>query len=486
MKKINLLLKFSLIAVLVSVFAACSGSNVDEIEPQNAISSFMGANDKIVAFGSANLNEILTKADYKSVPKLGLILSGEIDEFENMIDLNSPIFYAVEGPMDRDGVPAATYGFLKVKSADSLVAKLIQMGYDIDEEAEIRTGHDEGFAIGIRGSLAIIVAKEGEFDGKKMLEKAFELTEGEAAGGKIDEILASKADIVMGVNVESLYGTSETDLSKLSEEKQKEIKDMVANSFVQTTFKFEDGAAIIETKNLFSEKLMSQMFMKTDDNALLIAKLGKGNPRFGFTMNIDVKKLQIFMKEFSPEAEDELARSLGGPFQLALIAAGNDGFSALIDGKFGVVMLGDENGSISEPNFNLFLGLAKKGYDLGKQAEEFLSYGESVVKLEKNGLSMYTNASYAPPGKLNLPKGCENFGKGGFSAFLNLDGLDFDELDLEGEENVIRVVKYVTVEYNNDGGRIYIKARDGKENVLEQAVKEIVGELADEISGISI
>ena len=112
--------------------------------------------------------------------------------------------------------------------------------------------------------------------------------------------------------------------------------------------------------------------------------------------------------------------------------------------------------------------------------------GESEVTLDQTGLSMFTNPDYAPPGKLDLPKGCENFGKNGINAFMSFEGLDFDDLNLDGEENVIRIVKYMTFEYNNDGGKIYIKARDGKENLLEQAVREIVNELSDEISGISI
>ena len=109
----------------------------------------------------------------------------------------------------------------------------------------------------------------------------------------------------MGVNVASLYNTSDTDLSKLDKKKQKEIEDMVADSYVQTIFKFEDGAATIETKNFFSDALMKRMFLNADGKAPLLAKLGKGDPRFGLSVNIDMKKMQAFMDEFSPDAADE-------------------------------------------------------------------------------------------------------------------------------------------------------------------------------------
>ena len=78
----------------------------------------------------------------------------------------------------------SVYAFLTVKSADSLVARLIKMGYDIDETAEIKSGQDEGFAIGIKDGLAIIIAKDEDFDGKKALDKAFSMTVGDVSGWK--------------------------------------------------------------------------------------------------------------------------------------------------------------------------------------------------------------------------------------------------------------------------------------------------------------
>ncbi len=486
MIKIKSLIHLSFVAVLFSVLMACSTSE-SSIDTKTAVSSFLSKNDNIVAFGSADLDEILTKADYKSIPKLGMILSGEVESFKNLIDLDAPVYYAMEGPMNKEGVPEVTYGFLKVKSQDSLVERLVKMGYDIDETAELKVGQDEGFAVGIKNGLAIVAFKDGDFEAKEMLEKAFAMTEGDASGGKIDEILGAEGDIVMGVNVASLYNTSNTDLGKLDKDKIKEIEAMVAGSYVQTVFKFEDGAGIIETKNFFSDELSKRMFMNSDGKAPLMAKLGKGNPRFGVSVNIDMKKMQAFLDEFSPDAADQLARSMGGPAQMALMAGGSDGLAGIFNGKFGMVMMDDENGrGIKEPDFSMFIGLAPRGVDLGKMAQDFLSYGDSDVQLDQSGLSVFSNPSYAPPGKMNLPKGCENFGKNGINVFMNFDGLDFDDLDLEDEANVIRIIKYITVEYNNDGGRIYIKAKDGKENLLEQAMKEIVNELADEIGGISV
>lgn len=484
MKTINLLFKLSSLAFVILFFVACSGSGTGSGDPKTAISSFIRENTAVVAFGSADINEILNKADYQQIPKLGMILSSEMSAFKNMIDMSSPVYYAIEGPMDREGVPTATYAFLKVNNADSLVTKLIKMGYDVDEKADIKIGQDDGFAIGVRGGMAIVIAKKDDFDAKDLLEKAFKMSEGDPSGGKVDEILASEGDIVMGLSIAGLYGTSNTELSKLSDDKQKELDEMVIGSYVQTSFKFEDGAAVIETKNFFSDKLKEKMFMNSDDKAMILAKLGKGEPRMGVSVNIDIKKMQKFMDDFSPEATDKLAASMGGPMQFALMAGGKDKFAGLLSGKFGFLMFGD--GGFVEPSFNAYVGLKPNGVSLGKMAQEFLESGDAITKLDDKGFTMYSNPEFAPPGKLKLPAGCENFGKSGFSAFLNLDGLDFDDMGLEREENFVRIIKYITVDYNNDGGRIYIKARDGKENILEQAVKEIMSQLTNEIGGMAI
>ena len=58
--------------------------------------------------------------------------------------------------------------------------------------------------------------------------------------------------------------------------------------FIGTIVKFEDGAAIIETKNYFSDALKAKMFFNSDSKAPVLSKLGKGNARVGFSTNIDI------------------------------------------------------------------------------------------------------------------------------------------------------------------------------------------------------
>lgn len=466
-------------------FYACSEKAQDG-DTKAALSAFLKDNDQVVAFGNTRLKDILTKTSYESVPKFGVLLRSEMATLERFIDMNEPIYYAMEGPIDNNG-PQTVYAFIKVKNIDSLSTELMLRGFEVDELDGMKYTTDGDFSLGLKGQLGIVIVKASGFENEKMMAAAFEKASGKMSGGKIDEILSQKSDVVVGMSVSNLYNTSETDLNKLSKEKQKEIKALVEDSYVQTVFKFEDGAAIVETKNLFSDALMKRMFMNKDGGASIMSYLGSGKPRFGLSVNMDMVKMQQFVDEFSPNAINELARSMGGPAQLALMSAGKDGLSALLSGKLGMLMIAepDEEGAI-EPDFNLHVGLTQKGMDLGNLAKEFLAYSMDEIRVDENGFSGFSNEEYSIPGKVILPEGCEDFGKSGISAFFSFEGINFDDFDLEGEENVLRVVKYVTFEYNNEGGRLYVKAKDGKENVLKQAMEVVIESLSADISQINI
>ena len=75
------------------------------------------------------------------------------------------------------------------------------------------------------------------------------------------------------MHLANLYETSDTDLNKLDVEKQKEIKEMMSGAFIQTVFKFENGSAIIASKNIFSEKLKNELFFRSDNSSKIVNKL---------------------------------------------------------------------------------------------------------------------------------------------------------------------------------------------------------------------
>ena len=484
MKKNKSLLSFIALLSLVFVFSACSSSNGVE-NPKDALSAFLNEEKDIVAFGNLNINDLLVKMDYTTIPKFGKIINGQVQDWEKIIDLKSPVYYAVQGPVSRDMDPKTTFAFFKIKDKKGVISKLSQDGFDFNEVDNISYTEDGEFTIGLTDKVGIIIFKNGEFDAKKLISDTFKKTKGTTSGGSVDDILENKGDLVLGMNVESLYSNSDVDFSSLSKGKQKELKELLEDAYIQTIFKFEDGAAIIETKNIFSTKLEDKLFFKADKKAPINSYLGKGIPRMGFSINLDMKKMNELMNEFSPEAISELAKSIGPQAQIALMFSGKDGLAAFLDGRIGAVLfsdLKDYDGQI--PNINAFIGLTKKGKDLGEDfGSENMNYNGANFFFNEEGLMINSDPSLANTSlnnDLKLPEGCENFGQGALSFFVNLEGVNLDEVELEGEANVLRAVQYITFDYTNEGGVLYIKAKEGHENILKQAMDAMLKGYFDE------
>lgn len=478
--------KIVAIVVLGLVLIACSADTSNR-SVKDFVSAFLNKNESIIVFGSAELNTILEKSDYANQPKVGVFLQSPIAMLRSSFNLDTPCYYAVEGPM-VDNNPTAVYVFVEVKNADSLKMNLTKNGFDLINKGDMDYLQDGDMSLGIEDKLAIIVIKHGQYAGEEVLAEAFKKSKGEVGTGKMNEILSNKSDVVMALNVSSLYGTSNTDLKNLSKEKQEELKAMLKDSYVENKIRFENGEVVFETKNHFSKELNDRLFFNSNPNAPIVAKLGSGTPRFGFSVNMDMKKMQQFMDDYSPEVLAGLSEDLGGPFTLAMMASGND-LSKIFNGQIGVVMVGEPgaNGSMI-PDFNFYVGLGSKGQALGELGKSFLEEQFAQVDVTADGLAGYSSVEFLPSSssKLNLPAGCENFGKKSISGFINLDGMDMSGFDLEGEAKLIELVKYATFEYDANGGKIVLKAKDGKENVLKQAVQKIIKEMEGKISGLTI
>jgi hypothetical protein len=480
--------KIFALSVLVILLAACGG-NKDNRPMNEYLSAFLKDNKTVVAFGAIDVQTILKKSDYSTIPKFGLLVKKEIEGLEGSINVNAPIYFALEGPFAEDGTPETTYAFMEVKSADSLEANLVKRGFDIEKDGDEFYHASGDVAFGFRNNLLILITKKGEFDGKKLAAEAFDKVGGDVSGGKVDQIFSAKGDFILGANIENLYGTSNTDLKDLSDEKQAALKKLVADCYVQSTLKLESGQAVLETKNLFSSEMSKRMFFNSDSNAGVVSYLGTGNPRIGFATNFDVKKMQGFLDEFSPNTMNELAETIGGPAQLALMAGGEEALAGLFNGKIGVVMVGEPiPGGSMTPDLNFYVGVHKNGKSLAENFKGFLDAGMAKVVLDDNGLAAYTSAKYVPVAgqKLNIPAGCEGFGKKGLTAFVNFDGLDMKQFSFEGEQKLIYLIKYATYEMDNSGSTLILKAKDKDANVMKQVVDVLVKELADKIKGMNI
>lgn len=479
--------KLFFFSVIVTLLFSCGSKNR---ELKGYMSSFLNENKKISVFGRADLKTILDKAAYKEIPVFGVTIEENLKQVEKCFNVETPAYFAVEIPkMD----PKATeieqpsfYAFFSIKNADSTAALAMKMGQDVDKDGDLHYFQSHDVNVGFKGNLGVLYVKSEVKDAKKALNEIFEKTEDDEAEGVLDEILSAKGDILLGTSYSALYNPENPLLEKLSKEKKNELEEMVKDSYSQSTFHFNNGEIVIESKNYFSDALKERMFLKEDSDAKILSKLGGGKPKLGFAMNLDMKKLQAFMEEFSPGIVKSMGDNLGGPAQMALLMGGDGGFASLFSGEIGLVMVGEPNKDKSMlPEFNFYVGFGPKGKTIGDMAASFLSSGTMKLDVSKDGMKGSTNPIYAE-GKLEIPKGFENFGKSGITAFANFEDVDINSFELGEEWNALKMIKYITLEANNETGKMVIKLKNNNENVLKQTVQFVLKELQGKISMMSI
>ncbi len=467
------------------IFAACSGSEEKRDMSEN-LSAYLNENTEVVAFGKANLNTILEKADYTSVGMLNAVLGSQIDKFETFIDAKGPIYYAAHGPLKKDGSPEKMVIFIRVKDHEALKKYLgSEMSYDLNEAKGFTYASDGDMVLGFKQHLAIIIVQNSDAKEVDLLADAFKRAEGKASTGTIAEMLKSNTgDVQMGVSLANLYGTASGDLKKAPKSKQKELELLLKNAFVKSMVSFENGQAVIEIKNMFGKELQSKLFLAGNPSAPILKELGAGTPRMGFSLNMDVKKMEALLNELSPNGVNN---ALGPQFLIVKMATGSSNLNDIWDGKIGMVMFGEPDASGAfTPEVNAYMGIREKGRkaiaslsEMGVNTTQIGNFPPFVIG--DKGISIMSKPAKANQ-VLTLPKGAENFGKSGINFFLNLEGLNPDDVaemfNMEELKIVIRVAKFISFEYDNNGGKLIITARNGKENVLKQALNEVVKELS--------
>lgn len=463
------------------LLAACSGK--DERPVAEAVSAFIKGNENVVSFGSLDLQSILNKAEYKSIPKIGNLIQ---ERLGNVLNTKSPIYYVLEGPFDKNGNPASTYAFFDLTSKDSLVELLGSSGLYMEESGEMKYNLNGDISIGIRGKLAILVTRKEDYDGKKVLEAAFEKTTGDVAGGTTDKLLAKKNDVNLNVYLENLYGTSNTSLASLSEAKQKEIKSMMDDSYIHSDINFENGKMVFTSENIFSEALQKRMFFKQDGQANVLGKLGKGKACLGIASNFDMSKVESIIDDFAPELKDKLF-SARAETALAAMILGDNPLTKVFSGVAGIVVVGDPRMTGFTPEVNFNLGLGSEGKPFLTAAASASSFGKrfSYVITDTDLIASSPNAG-AGQSTLIIPSCGNNFGKDGITAFADFEDMDLKSFGLPMKYKYVGIMKNITFKMNNKGSELVINALDPNKNILKQLVDLYIQDIEKQVSAVAI
>lgn len=499
-KRSKLLIIAPLALSSILIMGSCSG-NKKEREASEAISALINENENIVAFGHVDVTGILDKTGYKSIPKVNVILGSVIDKWKSGIDVEKPIYYAFEAPFDNNGNPKVSYALLNVKNQDSLKSVISEMGYSLEKDGEITYYQENDVTFGMRNNLLIVLAKGGDYDGKAEIEKAFTATEGDLSDDKTADILDQKGDIVSGINIERSFKNTDKNALKIDQKKQEELEDLLDDAFIQTVAKFENGQASIESKNLFSDELKDKLFFNDNNGKTLVKQLGGGNPWMGVALNIDVRKAEDFLTNYSPETRKELVEMLPTEVSLALMSLGDNPLAKLFSGQMGFVSTGDAKSALGmEFQFASFFGLGQKGNIINDLVDQEFSSkgtkkgntyfidndgeGKAEITNAKNGI--YAKSGAQISGTLNTPEYAKNFGENSFSFFLAFDRMDIQSLELEDEMKALELLKYITIDANRDGGKLTIGLKKNDKNILKQVADHFTNQMIDQIDGMGI
>lgn len=481
-------LSYIFILTVSIILTACSGDNKGALNLEETTSKFIAGNGNIVFFGKADLKGMLDKTNYtEKDEKIDTLISSELMILENALNLKQSVYYAIEGPLAKDGTPAATYLFMEATSDTALINELERRGYSIEETKDFNYTEDGDFAMGIKDQLVFAVVKGGQSEAQKDLAKMRKELKGDVSGGKVDEILAQEADIVIGTSLEKLYKTSSTDLEKLEKEKKKELESMVADSYIQSTFKFEKGMAVIEAKNLFSDALMELMPFKTDDSGELLAKVNKGSgtPIAGFAMDMDVSKMEKFVNSYSPETIEAVFQSFG---LAGNMFGGLPVASMVTTGQaIGIFTADMENNAM---HANAFVGMSKLGSDIGKDQLEKTGVTEYFqLEQDKDGLRASFTFGMGENDKsktIELPAECKDFGKKGMMAFLYLNDVNMEDFGMFGSFEMLEDVEYILFNADNAGAKLVIKSKKQDVNILENSTDIVMEVFQDKVTVLNM
>ena len=496
MKKYNKSLIISSFLVSGILFFSSCSSDSSERDAAEATSAMIEGNEKIVAFGHVSAMNILNKADYKSIPKVNTILGSVLGNWKRGLEIDKPIYYALEAPFGHDGTPETVYALINIKNQDSLASIISEMGYALDKDGDISYHQEDDVTFGIRNKLLIIISKPGDYDGKAKIKEAFTLTEGDLSENTAEEIIEQKGDIVSGIDVARLLTTSNTELEKLPAEKKEHLDELVENAYIKTVANFENGMVTVESENIFSDELKDELFFKDNNGKTLVSKLKGGDPWMGIAMNLDVRKGESFLNDYLPNTKKRLFDHFSAKHRFALMAFGDNPFSKIFSGQAAMIFTGDPKSSMGmELEQNGYLGLGSQGDFIQKIVDEQLSFvaqkkGDTYTldnfRLKSTRKGIYTSSGKEKGGKLNLPAYARNFGEDSFSMFIAFEKMDVESLELEDGAKVIEILQYMTINANRDGSKMVIAAKKKNVNILKQVTDFYANQIMERMDSMGV
>lgn len=496
MKSIIFLLLF-----LLFISQSCKDKQATEVK--NNFNSFIAQNNEAVSYGKVSLGDLLKKSDLESLPSFGEIIKKQFESLKVSIGVDQPIYFALDGPLNRDGMSKRSYFFFQINNKDSVEAMFSEMGYFFEEEEKIFYAEDATLALGFNNDMAIMVTGGYDDDLKELTYNAFREASNKDVNERIAKVLDLSGDILIASHLENLYNTGNTDLNSLPEDQQKLLKEMAANAHYATTIDFRNGEIAIDGNAYFDEALQKAMVFKDMGDFDPLKGMNVEQPLMAFYANIDVPKMEQLMEQFYPDPVKELYKSMGTT-GLILKGLGGEGINALVNGQMALALEAapvDFNfkGELP-PNMTFYAGVGAASSSIVDVLVDFADAGEiqrvekgvfkyngMEAKLSGKSLLVRTTAEDDTPkimGRKELPKGCEGFGVKPMAFYLDLKALFAADIDIRSNDlkSILELLDFVYMEADNTGSKVKIMLKDDSKNVLKAIVDALRNDLEEIIS----
>lgn len=499
MKRVTVLVLF-----VAAFITACSDKKTSPLTER--VSSFLSEHENTITFGSVDLDALLNKSDLESFPNFGNVIMEQYKSLKSSFTLTDKIYFALDGPVSRDGVPSRSYFFMHVENKDSLSDLFEDMGYFFEEESGFHIAEDNNMAIGYDEDLFIAFVGRNDDNVRDLLKSAFAATQSGDKNDKALDMLAREGDFIIASNLKELYGTSNTDLNKLPIKQQEEVRAMADGSYIASSLNFKDGEIVFESENYFNDKLKETLFFNEKMSFNPLEKLGPGDAILAFAFDLDIVKLESLVDRFYPAGLNELYKSMGTS-GLILKGLGGEELSKIVDGRFGLAMSSiPENTMGAEvPELAMYMGIGSSGDKIVEVINDFTSgpeieevekgkgvyrFEDARIKMDEGEMTVHsTIKNYASEDfskKLTIHSDEVNFGSKPMSLFIDINRLVKEDIGREFKDArvLLSTMNYLYLEADNASTQLRITFKNKEINALKALLDALQSELQNIMSNV--
>ena len=453
------------IPLVLFMFYGCGSATKMSGNAKYKLKQVISVNDNILSFGKADIKGIIEKSTLSDLPKIG-VFNNLIEECYRYLNVEDSLYFASELLASNS---INTYFILNVKNQDELVEFLKGVGFSFEEKADVLISSSKSLSIAISDNLCILANNNL---GLNTRTKTIDFIETSSftfdKSNIINEILDDNADIVTGLNLKSTI----VGLNGLTESTN-EIDRLFENSFIKSKVELNKGQIKVSTVHYLSNEIQKYLFLK-ESNGEWIRKIANKDFAAALSLNIDMGKLSMFVKNINPIIYEQLYNlSL---FDLATLKNSNE-IQNIFDGRLGCFLHSMPSKDHKYGVFSVFVGLGEKGAEL-IELIKLIANKEGIIvsQMDKGVMLTLGNTSTQQPQEKNIELNRIDFlGRKGISMFINFGKLKYNFIATSTvEKALINALESVKFELSSNGSMLEINFKDKEKYALSTVLNSIL------------